>query len=209
MFMPLFDNPTAATTRPAVRRFVGRSVTILVAMLGVITLRQSAGAQQPDSARTAAPVSALFTSEGDPPLSPTRAFLYSLAVPGLGQSRLDRGNAAALFTSAETFAIGMLVKSYYDLGVAKRFSRDSTPTTFELDPETGEFVPRGFVTGQFSPGLVRARRLHVEDWIAALVLTHLLSGIDAFVAAQLWDVPVDLDVSATPRGTRVSAGFRW
>lgn len=171
----------------------------------------TAGAQEPprDSTQLAPPVSTLFASDGEPPISPRRAFLYSLVAPGVGQVKLGRGNAAALFTSAEAFAVGMLVKSYYDLGVAKRFRRDSIPTIFTTDPETGQLLPGGFVTGQFSPGLVRARRLHVEDWLAAMALIHLLSGIDAFVAAQLWDVPVDIDVGSSARGTTVSASFRW
>ncbi len=171
----------------------------------------TAAAQEPppDSTQLAAPVSTLFATEGDPPISPRRAFLYSLAAPGVGQVKLGRGNAAALFTSAEAFAVGMLVKSYYDLGVAKRFRRDSIPTIFTTDPETGQLVPGGFVTGQFSPGLIRARRLHVEDWLAALALIHLLSGIDAFVAAQLWDVPIDIEVGSSSRGTTVSASYRW
>ena len=34
-----------------------------------------------------------------------------------------------------------------------------------------------------------ARKTHVEDWEAALVFNHLISAADAFVAAQLWDLP--------------------
>ena len=36
---------------------------------------------------------------------------------------------------------------------------------------------------------MRTRRLHYEDWLAVLVFNHLIAGADAYVAAQLWDLP--------------------
>ncbi|MHB2034584.1 MAG: hypothetical protein ACYCVE_14605, partial [Gemmatimonadaceae bacterium] len=51
--------------------------------------------------------------------------------------------------------------------------------------------------------LIRSRRAHVEDWIAVLVANHLFSGLDAYVSANLWDLPAELSVHPTSTGTNV------
>ena len=41
-------------------------------------------------------------------------------------------------------------------------------------------------------------------------MNHFLSGADAYVAANLWDVPTDVTVSAAPQGGMlVGAKLRW
>ncbi|HEX5582014.1 MAG TPA: hypothetical protein VFX39_10575, partial [Gemmatimonadaceae bacterium] len=65
---------------------------------------------------------------------------------------------------------------------------------------------------RFSSNEVHTREAHVEDWIALLIANHLFAGADAFVSAQLWDVPagVSLGVLPTSRGgTAITASFRW
>lgn len=174
-------------------------------------------AQEPDTSRVAPP-SVLMFPDSSPPISPGRAFFTSLVLPGVAQSKLQRPNAATLFTAAEIFSIGMLTKSLYDYNVARNFERDSVvlryatdPVTGQVqtDPETGEPLVAEWSAGRYSEGLVRARKLHVEDWIAALALNHLLAAIDAYVAANLWDLPVDMGVSSSRRGTTFTGSIRW
>lgn len=144
----------------------------------------------------------------EPPISPRRAFLTSLALPGYGQARLQRPIASALFFGVEAASIVMLTKSLHDLSVAKRFRADSIPAEFAIDPATGEVqrdengapVVSRWEPGFFTGERVRARRLHVEDWAAVLVFNHLIAGADAFVAAHLWDVPAAITVTGSPGG---------
>lgn len=178
-------------------------------LLAVLT--PLAHAQQADSARapagSARTDSAVVRQALRPPLSPRRAFLYSLAGPGYAQSVLGRPNAAAIFVLAEAITITMIRESRANLHEAQRLADDSVIVS-TIDPVTG--APRvTFGAPRYTAALVQARRAQVEDWIAALVANHLFSGIDAFVAAHLWDVPAQLSVRAIPGGTTVSARMSW
>lgn len=154
-----------------------------------------------DSVATPLPVSPVATSPTQrgrftPPLTPRRAFLYSLVLPGLGQARLDRGTSGALFASVELAALTMVQRSRANVREARRYRADSLPSEFTVGPD-GVLQPVGTVPERFDADLLRARRLHVEDWLAVIAFNHLFGAADAFVAAQLWDVPVQL--SAYPR----------
>ncbi|MHB0947925.1 MAG: hypothetical protein ACYC3Q_11060 [Gemmatimonadaceae bacterium] len=184
-----------------------QSATRLLATLFALVLSAAAAplaAQRADSARAAAapppvarPIVARDTTAPAPksPLSPARSFLYSLLVPGYSQWVLGRPTAGAVFLTAEAITLTMLRESAANLADARRFRGDSVIVRF-VDPVTGQpGVVREASQGDSS--LVRVRRAQVEDWIAALVATHLFSGLDAFVAAHLWDVPTQ--ISARPR----------
>jgi hypothetical protein len=182
-------------------------------------------AQRPDSARAgvAAPrrqPRAPADSIARPPLSPRRAFLYSALLPGTGQARLERYNAGALFVAVEMASIAMAVKSRTDLRRAERLYQDSVVTGFSAPDSTGAVVAT-YQPCRTSDGVqqpcriteerVRARRVHYEDWLAAILFNHLFSGADAFVAAQLWDLPAQVSANATPdgRGVTVAARVAW
>ena len=189
----------------------------------------SAGAQQPgaaaasDSARAAAadtvrprgpqrPRSAIAPRPGlEPPISPRRAFLSSLLVPGLGQSRLQRPSAGAGFFLVELGALTMLQKSLGDLREVKRLRADSVVSNWPVDPGTGALLPRPpRVLGAFGEELLRARRVHLEDWVAVLLFNHLVAGTEAYVAANLWDVPAQVSMRLTPSGARaLVVAFAW
>jgi hypothetical protein len=168
-----------------------------------------AQAQATDSTRARATADSLKTAAGPtkaaaraagrpgrfiPPITPRRAFLYSALLPGLGQSRLDRGSSGALFAAVELSALVMVRRSGADLREARRFRADSLPANFVVSG--GKLVGQGTLVTRYDDELVRTRRLHVEDWLAVIAFNHLFAGADAFVAAQLWDVPVKL--SAAP-----------
>jgi hypothetical protein len=132
------------------------------------------------------------------PVSAKAAFLYSLLLPGLGQAKLDRSYAGALFFSAEALSFAMLRQAEIDLRYAQAHSHDSTLVvrTYQTDSlgqtvrdSLGHPIPATFGYARYDSTRVAARKTHVEDWIAALLFNHLISAADAFVAAQLWDLP--------------------
>jgi hypothetical protein len=165
-----------------------------------------AGVSQPRSRRRAPRTPA--DSAPRPPISPKQAFLSSFLVPGLGQARLDRPNAGALFVAVEFTAIAMARKSAADLHYAERFSHDSIIVGYTLDAQ-GAPTDTIYARNRYSGDRVKARRVHLEDWLAVLFFNHLISGADAFVAAQLWDLPGQVSFRAAPRGAAVSASVPW
>ena len=178
------------------------------ALLLILVIGGEARAQRADSATVAARIptpAAAVRSAPPPPLSPRRAFLYSLLAPGYAQSRLDRPTAGALFVLTESIALAMLRESAADLRQARMFRRDSLEYIGN-DPLTGLPVLN---RNSYSDELISIRRSHVEDWIAFLIANHLFAGADAYVAAHLWDLPSQIIVSRTEAGTVVAARIRW
>lgn len=168
--------------------------------------RDTVSMSVPQAAASATPVAApgRFT----PPITPRRAFVYSAILPGLGQARLDRGSSGALFAAVELSAVVMVRRSSADLREARRYRTDTLPTNFNVGAR-GTLTPIERVTGRYDADLVRTRRLHVEDWLAALAFNHLFAGADAFVAAQLWDMPLRVTAAPSPNGTFFVASLRF
>jgi hypothetical protein len=160
----------------------------------------------------------LITIPPRAPISPRSAFFRSLLIPGYGQIGLDRSVAAGVYALTEVVGVGMARKSMLDLREARRAPVDSAvlayrrnPATGQLvlDAETGQPIPESFVINDVS-GRVRARRTHLEDWIAVLIFNHLFSAADAFVAAHLWDFPVQVGAAVVPgREARITASLPW
>jgi hypothetical protein len=153
-----------------------------------------------------------------PPLSPRRAFLYSALLPGFGQARLERYNAGALFVAVEMASVAMAVKSRAGLRQAERLYRDSVVVGYNPPDSAGVIRPtfQRCLTSRdvqqpcrLTQERVRARRVHYEDWLAALLFNHLFAGADAFVAAQLWDLPTQVSASPDGRGVTVAARVAW
>ena len=193
-----------ALARGGINAAPTRLIPALLLALSLAPLSH-AHAQQQDSARagispqrgsgTAARTAARDSLR--PPISPVRAMLYSFALPGLGQAKLDRPYAAAFFFSIEAVSIAMARQAIIDRNYAAHHVGDSVVSTYQVDSttgipvldSTGHVVPQTFAYNRYTSDRLGARRLHVEDWIAALIFNHLFSGADAFVAAQLWDLP--------------------
>lgn len=137
-----------------------------------------------------------------PPISPKRAFFTSLLLPGYAQARLDRQTSSMIYAVFEIISIGMLTKSAQDLRSAKRLGGDSVIVGYQAG-SGGEMLP---VYGEprISAERIKARRLHYEDWIAALAFNHLISAADAYVAAYLWDFKANLEVQSGPSGARTA-----
>jgi hypothetical protein len=150
-------------------------------------------------------------------MSPRRAFLSSLLVPGYAQTVFGRDRAAMLFALIEIGSIGMARKAAQDLAEAKAFAGDSIVATYKidpatglaiLDPKTGLPVPDTYIASRFTPDRVKARRTHYEDWVAAIIFNHLFSGADAYVAANLWDFKANIGVVAAPNSAAIYASLR-
>lgn len=199
-------------------------------MLLLVCCALPVNAQQADSARAGVRASARDTVRAQrpdtlrPPITPRRAFLYSLALPGLGQSKLGRPSAGAMYFGFELTSIAMLSKSAYDLRIAKRRIREHIVNTYQVDangrpvldsldrPIPKDTVPNRYAaTGEDElRSRLKARRLHYEDWVAMLAFTHLFAGADAFVAAHLWDLPEQVEIRRLPGGaTGVGARLRF
>jgi hypothetical protein len=160
----------------------------------------------PDSARARRQAAAIIP----PPISAGNAFLYSFAIPGLGQAKLDRPVQAAAFFLLEVSALALANRTAADVRAARQMQGDSVPLTYKTDPTTGAVVlgstglpeVASWQVSHYPAELVKARRLQYEDWMAIIIFNHLFSGADAFVAAQLWDLPqrVKLRAFPMPRG---------
>jgi hypothetical protein len=211
-------------TRPAWHAGVAAAALSTVAVLA-FSLPAAARAQERDSARSGVtpattppllvspdtdvrPVTSQPSTPAPParpglhaPISAKTAFFSSLLVPGLGQARLDRSYAGALFFVTEIISVYRLREALIDLRYAQKHSNDSTLVTQTYAPDslgqptfdsTGTPIPATFAYARYDSARVGARKTHVEDWEAALVFNHLISAADAFVAAQLWDLPAHI-----------------
>lgn len=151
------------------------------------------------------------------PVSPGRAFLTSLLLPGLGQSRLRRPMAGAIYAAVEALSVVMLLKSQNDLRIARLRVDDAIVAHYRVDPLTGApvldgdgaFQPLDSLENAFGTGRVSARRAQVEDWIAVLVANHLFAGADAFVASLLWDLPARVGLRFLSRGVGLGLTVPW
>lgn len=172
-------------------------------------------AQQASGTRTGAvPAPGRVDSSRTPPISPRRAFLRSLAVPGWGQASLGRGVAGGVFVLMEAVSAAMVVKSWEDLRQARRARSDSVFQGYRIDAATGlqklvNGAPVPIYEADPLTARIRPRRQHYEDWIALVVANHLFSGADAFVAAHLWDLPGRVSLRPAPGGVGLSARVAW
>jgi hypothetical protein len=106
-----------------------------------------------------------------PPITPTTAFLRSLAIPGWGQSALGRNVTGGVFAAFEGIAIVMVWKATWQLNFART---------------RGKYV--------------NSHRQELQDWTVLLVFNHLMAGAEAYVSAHLYDFPVGLKMQAMPEG---------
>jgi hypothetical protein len=142
-----------------------------------------------------------------PPISPRRAFLYSLMAPGYAQSVLGRHRAGALQLAFEGVALTMIRIAAADVREARRMVADSVVVRY-VDDDGNPAVR--FERTNFPTSLIRSRQAHLEDWIAVLAANHLFSAADGYVAALLWDLPAEVAVEPGVAGsTRLGLRFRW
>jgi len=141
-----------------------------------------------------------------PPLSPRRAFLYSLVVPGYAQSVLGRDRTGAVLMAFEAAAVVMIREKHNNVREARRNLADSVAVSY-VNPDGTPGVR--FERTNFSSDLLRVRREQAEDWIAVLVANHLFAAADAYVAALLWDLPAEIAVQGDRSSRRFGLRLRW
>ncbi|MFL5620287.1 MAG: hypothetical protein ACJ79A_18060 [Gemmatimonadaceae bacterium] len=197
---------SSGCTRIALR---SRRAAVLAAILAMsLGATRPLRGQRADSAQAGVRRSAADSGRAKlpkPPLSPRRAFLYSLALPGYSQSVLGRPTAGALFVLTESIALVMLRESAADLRQARRFRTDSLVVIGYEDP-AGTPITQ---VSAYNDRLIDIRRGHVEDWIAFIVANHLFAAADAYVAAHLWDLPTQISVGSSRDGAVLAAKVSW
>jgi len=118
----------------------------------------------------------------EPPVSPLGAAMRSLLVPGWGQAAVDRHVTGAIFIFWEGLTLTMTIKSVHQL----HYQEDTGVEDLE------------------------GKRSEVQDWAVLLAFNHLLAAAEAYVAANLWDFPVDLKVDRLPSGDpALGVRFYW
>jgi hypothetical protein len=173
---------------------------------GCLALAGALPAQQrPDTTRVAIDTAGP-KPELRPPLSPRRAFLYSLLLPGYSQSVLGRHRAGSLQLAFEAVSLTMIRLTAADVREARRTRADSIPVSFVNANGQPEIR---FERTAFPTSLLRSRRARLEDWIAVLMANHLFSAADGYVAALLWDLPAEVAVDASPQAARLALRVRW
>ncbi len=198
------------------RRCLAGLAVAMAAVMATVMRPASLPAQQRDSATAGitprshrAPIP--HDTVPKPPIPPGRAFLYSLALPGLGQAKLDRPTLAAFFFTIEVVSLLEARQASVDLAYAHRHHgdtvtlRDSVINGTVVKDSTGKPLAAVLAYNPYSSDRVNARGVHFEDWIAALIFNHLISGADAFVAANLWDLPARVTAFHTAEGLTVIA----
>jgi hypothetical protein len=114
----------------------------------------------------------------EPPTPPLAAMARSMLLPGWGQAMMGRRVTGAGFVFWEGVTLTMTLKASHQL----RYDEAINSTK------------------------VDKKRQEVQDWLVLLVFNHLFAGAEAFVAAQLWDFPAQVELRPVPGG--VAAGFR-
>lgn len=107
-----------------------------------------------------------------PPVSPLAAMGRSMLLPGWGQAVLHRRVTGAVFVFWEGLSLTMALKASNQL----RYMRETGSDAADL------------------------KRQEVQDWVVVLVFNHLMAGAEAFVSAELWDFPPDLELRSLPAG---------
>lgn len=143
-----------------------------------------------------------------PPIAPRRAMIYSMLLPGFSQSRLNRPTSSIVFAVAEILSIGMARKAALDLREARTARSDSIPTGFVADTIAGTITATGYTQNRLV-ARIGARRTHYEDWIAAIIFNHVISGADAYVAANLWDFKANVGIAPTGNGAALAASISF
>ena len=185
-----FDSHTLPPRRLRRMRTAVTAVAMAVALAlpARLAAQDSAAVAKPDSAAVAkvdnalgAPDSSAVDSSRAP--SPAGAMIKSLLVPGLGQITLGRKLTAAVFVAFEGAALTMVLKAQRELSDAREAS------------------------GGVETPLVIEKSRKREDWLVLMGVNHVLSGLEAYVSAHLWDFPGDLQIQALPGGVRAAASI--
>jgi hypothetical protein len=153
-------------------------------------------------------VSAVGQDTLKPPISPGKAFLHSLIVPGSAQNTLGRHRMAAGLITVEAMSIAMIRESGADVREARQQLGDSLVISY-VDANGNKLSVPTVERRRFGDDEVSSRRSHLEDWIALLVANHLFAASEAFVAASLWDVNARVTLEGTRNNLMLGMRIEW
>jgi len=94
------------------------------------------------------------------PVSPMGAFFRSLLIPGWGQVAVQQPERGAFYFAVQAGTLWMLTATQGRLNAAERVGDEA---------------------------LIAARQEQKEDWLVFAVFWALLSGVDGWVSAHMWD----------------------
>ena len=121
-----------------------------------------------------------------------------------------------VLAAGELEILGLLPNASNHTFLARAHQKDSLVVSYALDStgavqrdSLGRLVGATYAPNRYASERVAARRKHLEDYYALLIANHLLAGAEAFVSAQLWDVPEHVSIRALPFGPALVASFRW
>ncbi len=168
---------SARRRRGEARAFLPARLPILLPVFLLWATPVALGAQQPDTTARRAGVPAADTtplpvadsaradSAGSHRIAPLGALARSLVMPGWGQASVGRPVRGAFYFAAEAGSLFMVIKSQQKLAAARR----------------------ALAAGRADSSLVESRVSQREDWIVLSVFWAVLSGVDAWVSANLSD----------------------
>lgn len=138
----------------------------------------------------------LESLEGRP--SPTGAMIRSFVLPGWGQASYDRYVRGGVYFTGHMGNTFMVLKTLARLGEAEDMAARRAAVTRDSLVAAG--VPADSIDTRIDAhpevrrirGLVDAREEQREDWVALGLFWVLMSGVDAFVTAQLADFPASI-----------------
>ena len=182
-----------------------------IAIVGSLVFTTSALAQQ----RQAAPPRDTVSVDTNR-ISPGKAFLRSLLIPGWGQASVGAYVRGGTFFGLQTASAYMMVKTIGKLGEAHDIesrrvgaARDSLHALMAKDTALNrKFSDRVVFDAAVdsTPGITRVRKLirsrenQRQDWITYTLVFTLASGVDAFVAAHLATFPGKVEAEPTVGG---------
>lgn len=138
----------------------------------------------------------LESLEGRP--SPTGAMLRSFLLPGWGQASYDRYIRGGIYFSGHVGNTYMVLKTLARLDEAT--DREERWVAATRDSLVAAGVPEDSIDIRIDEDadvrhvrrLADARREQREDWVALGLFWILMSGVDAYVNAQLADFPASI-----------------
>ncbi len=149
-------------------------------------------------------------------ISPAKAFLRSLLVPGWGEASAHSYVRGGIFFAIETVSDYMLIKTIAKLNSAKSwenvrrtFVTDSFWTRAGQDSVFADSIARrgglelaidSVPAVRDAHGLVRSRKKQREDWITLAIFWTLAGGADAYINAQLSDFPTAIQIEPRSGG---------
>jgi len=139
--------------------------------------------------------------------SPRGAFLRAVAFPGWGHASIGTYHRGAFYFVLQGASSWMLLRTrhrFTEVGSRMAWRSDVVRSDLAASGVTDESEIQKALDADAGledlRDLQEARRQQREDWTAVTLFLMLLSGVDAYVSAQLGNFPTPLTVEAQPVG---------